>query len=151
MLFTGKRFTIIGCAREGIALAKYVAARGAAVTISDVKTADHLRDPIAELLPYDIRWVLGGHPEAILECDALFVSPGVPLEIPIIQEAVRRGIAVSGESRFFLERCPAAVIGITGSSGKTTTVTLTRRDIAYGGLHNVGGGQHRETADTVPG
>ena len=139
-LFSGARFTIIGCAREGIALAKYVAARGAEVSISDIKTADQLQDAVAELSPYDIRWVLGAHPEEILACDALFVSPGVPMETPVVQEAVRRGITVSGESRFFLEHCPAAVTGITGSSGKTTTVTLTGEILRTAGFRTWVGG-----------
>ena len=118
----------------------YVAARGAHVTISDVKSAEQLTDAVAELACYDVRWVLGGHPEDILDCDVLFVSPGVRMEIPIIQEAIRRGICVSAESRFFLERCPAPVIGITGSSGKTTTVTLTGEILRRAGLTTWVGG-----------
>ncbi|RLC69157.1 MAG: UDP-N-acetylmuramoyl-L-alanine--D-glutamate ligase, partial [Chloroflexi bacterium] len=56
--------------------------------------------------------------------DVVFVSPGVPLEIPFLVEARRRGVPLSSETRLFVELCPAPIVGITGSSGKTTTTTL---------------------------
>lgn len=136
----GKRITIIGLAREGIALARYLAPRGAVITVSDMKSKDALVDSIEELSPFEIHFALGGHPEGILDCDCLFVSPGVPWNIPILQEAARRGIPVSGESRFFLENCPAPVIGITGSSGKTTTVSLTGEMLKASGFKTWVGG-----------
>ena len=136
----GKRITIIGLAREGIALARYLAPRGAVITVSDMKSKDVLVDSIEELSSFEIHFALGGHPEGILNCDCLFVSPGVPWNIPILQEAARRGIPVSGESRFFLENCPAPVIGITGSSGKTTTVSLTGEMLKASGFKTWVGG-----------
>lgn len=137
---SGERVTIIGLAREGVAIAQYLANRGAAVTVSDMKTSHALADSIRALSPFGIKFVLGAHPEDILDCDRLFVSPGVPLNIPILREATRRGIPVSGESRFFLENCPAPVIGITGSSGKTTTVSLTGEMLKATGVRTWVGG-----------
>lgn len=126
MEFEGLKATVIGLAREGTALARFLAKRGAEVTVSDIKGEDELRERMASLANFPIRFVLGGHPLSLLdETEVLFVSPGVPLEIPIIQEARKRGIPISGEARLFCELCPAPIIGITGSSGKTTTTAVT--------------------------
>lgn len=138
--FAGKRITIIGLAREGMALVRYLAPRGAAITVSDLKSRDALADSIEALSPFDLHFVLGGHPEEILDCDCLFLSPGVPLDIPIVAAAARRGISISSESRFFLEHCPAPVIGVTGSSGKTTTVTLVGEILKKSGFTTWVGG-----------
>ena len=123
-----------------MALVRYLASRGAVITVSDLKSEQALADSIEALASFDVHFVLGGHPEEILDCDCLFVSPGVPLDIPILREAVRRGVSLSSESRFFLEHCPAPVIGITGSSGKTTTVSLVGEVLKKSGFRTWVGG-----------
>ena len=136
-----KRATIIGLAREGTALARLLAERGAIVTVSDLKNEQELQENITKLKGLPIRFVLGGHPEAILDqTNALFLSPGVPLETPIVAEAKRRGISISSETRLFTELCPAPIIGITGSSGKTTTVSLVGRMLKASGFRTWVGG-----------
>ncbi len=116
---------IVGLAREGTALARFLAERGATVTITDAKPAEALADNLAALADLPLRLALGGHPTDLLdEADILFVSPGVPLEIPFLAEARQRGLPLSSEVRLFTRLCPAPIIGITGSSGKTTTTTL---------------------------
>ena len=124
MDFRGQRATLIGLAREGTALARFLAEGGATVTVSDIKDREELSEGIESLAGLPIRFVLGGHPTEILEADVVFVSPGVPLEVPILAEAIKRGIPLSSETRLFAQLCPAPVIGITGSSGKTTTTAL---------------------------
>jgi len=141
MEFSGLRATIIGLAREGTALARFLAERGASVTVSDIKSAEELRENIAALEDLPICYKLGGHPFEILDgIDILFVSPGVPLEAPIVVEARRRGIPISSESRLFCELCPAPIIGITGSSGKTTTTALTGEMLKEAGFRTWVGG-----------
>jgi UDP-N-acetylmuramoylalanine--D-glutamate ligase len=122
--FDERRVTIIGMAREGTALARFLAREGARVTVSDMKGVADLAEEIGQLAGLPIQCVLRGHPEDILEADVLFVSPGVPREIPILQEAERRGLPLSSETELLFSLCPAPIIGITGSSGKTTTTTL---------------------------
>jgi UDP-N-acetylmuramoylalanine--D-glutamate ligase len=124
MDFRGQRATVIGLAREGTALARFLAECGATVTVSDIKSREELSEGIEALASLPIRFVLGGHPTEILEADVVFVSPGVPLEIPILAEARKRGIPLSSETRLFAQLCPAPIVGITGSSGKTTTTAL---------------------------
>jgi len=123
----GRRVVVLGLARQGIALAHWLIEHGARVTVSDVQPADKLRGALKALEGLAIRYELGGHPLSLLdECDLLCLSGGVPIDLPIVQEARKRGIALSNDAQLFLERCPkgAAVIGITGSAGKTTTTVL---------------------------
>ncbi len=135
------RCSIIGLAREGTALAGFLAERGAIVTISDLKSEEELQENIAQLKGLPIRFVLGGHPGEILnQTDVLFLSPGVPLKAPIVAEAKRRGIPISSETKLFTELCPAPIIGITGSSGKTTTVSLVGQMLKASGFRTWVGG-----------
>lgn len=116
---------ILGLARQGTALARFLAQAGADVTVSDMRTEEQLSVPLAELEGLPIRYVLGEHPSALLKrADLLCLSGGVPVKAPIVVEARRRGIPLSNDTQLFLERCPAPVIGITGSAGKTTTTAL---------------------------
>ena len=72
-----------------------------------------------------MQWAVGGHPLELLDkADVLCLSGGVPLPLPIVQEAVKRGIPLSNDSQIFMEAAPCKTIGITGSAGKTTTTTL---------------------------
>lgn len=143
--FEGKRATIIGLAREGTALARFLAQRGAIVTVSDLKGPGELADNVESIrlcVPSSVvRFVLGGHPLEILDnADVLFLSPGVPLEAPIVAEARRRGVSISSETNLFTELCPAPIIGITGSSGKTTTVSLVGHMLKASGFRTWVGG-----------
>jgi len=140
MDFAGLRVTIIGLAREGTALARFLARKGAVVTASDIKPASELGKSLAALEGLPIRYVLGGHPEEILEADVVFVSPGVRPDAPIIVEARRRGVPLSSETALFFQLCPAPIIGITGSSGKTTTVSLTGEMLKASGFRTWVGG-----------
>ena len=119
------RVVILGLARQGTALARFLVRAGAEVTISDLRAEGELSDSLAELNGLSIRYVLGEHPLSLLDrADLLCLSGGVPLEAPIVVEAQRQDIPLSNDAQLFLERCPAPVIGITGSAGKTTTTAL---------------------------
>jgi UDP-N-acetylmuramoylalanine--D-glutamate ligase len=128
--WVGKRVVIIGAARQGLALARYLAERGAAVVLNDQRPADELAAERATLagLEGQVYWVCGGHPLELLD-GAHLVCPsgGVPLSLPLVVEAQRRGIPLSNDSQIFLEACPCRTIGITGSAGKTTTTSLVGR------------------------
>lgn len=138
--FRNRTVTIIGAAREGTALARFLHGQGARVILSDIQNEHALAAHLETIrrLPIDLR--LGGHPESILETDVVFVSPGVPLDIPILREAVRRGIPLSSETRLFIRLCPAPIIGITGSSGKTTTTAMTGEMLKQAGFRTFVGG-----------
>jgi len=138
----GKRVLILGAARQGLALARWLALHGARVTLSDMRSADELRTVREALAEIQIDWALGGHPLELLDTtDMLCLSGGVPLTLPIVAEAVARGIPLSNDSQIFMEVVPCKTIGITGSAGKTTTTTLVGRMAknAYGDKAYIGG------------
>jgi UDP-N-acetylmuramoylalanine--D-glutamate ligase len=140
--WNGKRVLILGAARQGLALARWLSLHGAYVTLSDMRSADELRLGRESLAEYQIDWALGGHPLELLDTtDVLCPSGGVPLTLPIVAEAVSRGIPLSNDSQIFMEVVPCKTIGITGSAGKTTTTTLVGRmaTSAYGEKAYIGG------------
>ncbi|GAB4521533.1 MAG: UDP-N-acetylmuramoyl-L-alanine--D-glutamate ligase [Anaerolineae bacterium] len=119
----GLRVLVIGFARQGQALARWLPTVGAQAIVTDHRPQDDLDADIRDFP--NVRFVLGGHPLELLDqTDVVCLSGGVPLTLPIVQEAARRSIPVTNDAQLFLERCPAPVIGITGSAGKTTTTTL---------------------------
>ena len=130
----GKRVLIVGLARQGLALARYLAPRGCKLILNDRRPAEEMQKIQKDLMDLhgvvgsSIEWVFGGHPIEILEdIDIIFPSGGVSLTIPMLVEAQARGIMLSNDSQIFLEAAPCPVIGITGSAGKTTTTTLVGR------------------------
>jgi len=132
----GKHALVIGAARQGIAVARFLAERGATVTLNDRQPMEALETARQALADLPIRWISGGHPlEALEGIDLLCVSGGVPLSLPLIAEAKRRGLWITNDSQLFLENTSATVIGISGSAGKTTTTTLVGR-IAQAALQN---------------
>jgi UDP-N-acetylmuramoylalanine--D-glutamate ligase len=123
--YTGARISVAGLGREGLSVTRFLAGQGARVLVTDAREADALAQPIAALSGLDVTFSLGGHREdEVLDCDLLVLSPGVDKRNPLVQEALRRGIPISSETELFLEHCPARVVGISGSAGKTTTTTL---------------------------
>ena len=123
--WNGKRVLILGAARQGLALARWLSLHGAQVTLNDMRSADELSLARESLVEYQIDWVLGGHPLELLDStDVLCLSGGVSLTLPIVSEAVKRGIPLSNDSQIFMEVAPCKTVGITGSAGKTTTTTL---------------------------
>lgn len=143
--FQNRNVLILGLARQGLALCRYFVAEGANVTVSDAAPAEKLGAELAALNGLPVTLALGGHPESLLDsCDLLCLSGGVPAQLPIVQEAIRRGIRLSNDSLLTLQLAPCPVIAITGSSGKTTTTTLVgemlRRTFAGSGCTvHVGG------------
>jgi UDP-N-acetylmuramoylalanine--D-glutamate ligase len=140
--WTDTRVLILGAARQGLALARWLSLHGARVTLSDTRPEADLRLARASLAEYAIEWALGGHPLELLDAtDVLCLSGGVPLTLPIVAEAIKRGIPLSNDSQIFMEVVPCKTIGITGSAGKTTTTTLVGNmaKTAYGHKAYVGG------------
>src|SRR5688572_25738796 len=144
--WTGTRVLILGAARQGLALARWLSLHGARVTLSDMRGEADLRVAHESLAEYPIHWALGGHTLELLDStDVLCLSGGVPLTLPIVAEAVKRGIPLSNDSQIFMEVVPCKTIGITGSAGKTTTTTLVG-NMAKRSCQNAEGGKQTEGA-----
>ena len=128
----GKRVVVFGFGRQGTALARWLPTIGAEVVVTDSRSAKSLglrrRDYPG------VRFYLGRHPDEVLVgARCICVSGGVPLDLPILLDARERGIPFTNDAQLFLERCPAPVIGITGSAGKTTTTALVADIVAKAG------------------
>lgn len=121
----GKRVVILGLARQGTAFARFAAEQGASVVVSDLRSAEKLAPTLATLATYPIEYQLGDHPFSLLDgADYLVISGGVSADFPLVQEARARGITLTNDSQEFTRRCPAPMIGLTGSAGKSTTTSL---------------------------
>ena len=138
----GQRAVLVGLGvRTHVALARYLVRKGAEVTITDAKNDGELKPEIELLADLPVKLSLGGHRlEELLPADVAFVSPGVPREIPLLSELATRGVRISSEIELLFELCPAPIVGITGSSGKTTTTTLAGEMLAAGGRRTFVGG-----------
>jgi UDP-N-acetylmuramoylalanine--D-glutamate ligase len=121
----GKRVIILGGARQGQAAARWMTRHGARVTLNDYRPPEEMFAAQSALSDISVTWVLGSHPIDILDkADVVCLSGGVPLNNPIVIEAVRRGIQLTNDTQVFMEIVPCRTIGITGSAGKTTTTSL---------------------------
>lgn len=153
----GRTALVIGLAREGIDLTRFLTAHGSNVVVSDQKSEADLAEAITTLDAANVlggrtsddqtgtvALRLGGHDLAHLDnVDVVYASPGVPPEHLLLDEARRRGIRISSLVELFFALCPAPILGITGSAGKSTTTSLigemfgaAGRDVFVGG--NIG-------------
>ena len=125
--YSGKHVMILGMARSGVAAAKLLAERGALVRVNDMKTEAQLGDILAPIRGVEgIEWRLGERADSLLPgMDTLVISPGVPIESPVVKRAKELGVEVIGEIELSARLNRGRLIAITGTNGKTTTTTLT--------------------------
>jgi len=121
--FKGKKVTVVGLARSGVAAARALHALGAIVTVTDKKPIDQLIAQVASL-GSGITIEAGGHPDRIfIDTDLIVLSPGVP-GIPQVLQARQHGVKVISELELAWLLSDAPYIGITGTNGKSTVTTL---------------------------
>ena len=126
--WTDNNILILGAARQGLALARYLVNHGAKVTLNDKRMPHELKEEQDSLKDINVEWMLGAHFSSLLKGkDLVCLSGGIPLNLPLVRDAQRRKIPLSNDTQIFLEACPCRTIGITGSAGKTTTTTLVGR------------------------
>jgi len=149
----GKRVTVAGAARSGLAAAELLARRGADVTLSETR-ADVADSDALTLL--GVRLELGGHvSETFANADLVVLSPGVPPDQPAIQAARDRGVPVIAEIELASRWLKGRVIAITGTKGKSTTTALTGRMLEAAGFKvtvggNIGAPLSAQVADSTP-
>ncbi|MBF0986728.1 MAG: UDP-N-acetylmuramoyl-L-alanine--D-glutamate ligase [Clostridiales bacterium] len=126
-MFENNNIVILGMARSGYEVAKYLAKRHNKITINDLNTNQN-EEHIKELEKLGVKIVLGSHPDDLITKDVnyLIKNPGVPIDHKYVLKAKELGIEVLNEVEVSarLMRKDVHLIGITGTNGKTTTTTI---------------------------
>lgn len=116
----------LGLFGGGVGVAGFLARHGALVTVTDLRNASELSPSIKQLEGLPISYKLGGHHEEdFVNADMVVINPAIPKNSKFIQIARNNHAAIDTEINIFFKLCPAPIIGITGSNGKSTTTTLT--------------------------
>ncbi len=122
----GQNVAVIGIGVSNLPLIRILAEAGAHVTAHDKRTPEQLEDVYAELQTLGVKMVLGEHYlDAIgAEVSVVYKTPGIRYDVPALRVAADRGARITSEMELFFELCPAKIIAVTGSDGKTTTTSL---------------------------
>ncbi len=140
----GKRVTIVGLGkgRTSAGLAQFLVACGARVTISEAAPREERAEGIARLADTPVDFVFGPSSDdsALADPDFVFVVPGIRPRSATILRALQRDVPVLTEIGLFFRLCPAPIVGVTGTKGKTTTTTMIERILARGERRVISGG-----------
>lgn len=126
--FKNKRALVVGMARSGVACANLLFDLGTRVRVTDNQDSLAVRLNLEKLKSKDISVELGKHtPEFIRNNDFIVISPGVDDSALPVVLAKQFGIPIISEIEVAWMLCPAQIIAVTGSCGKTTVTTLIGR------------------------
>ena len=120
----GKRVTFCGVGVSNTPVAELFAQKGAKITICDKRSKEQLGDIGDRLQKIGATFHTGENYMANLDADIVFRTPGMRYYIPELNEARRKGMAVTSEMEMFFDLCPCPIIAVTGSDGKTTTTSI---------------------------
>ncbi len=125
MRLIGKRILVVGMARSGIAAAELLLHVGAVPILNDRKKEDAFGNALDSLRNTKAIFRLGEDPiELLNESDGLIISPGVPIDAPVVLAAKEKGVPMVGELELAFQELSGDVLAISGTNGKTTTTTL---------------------------
>ncbi|HZK76585.1 MAG TPA: UDP-N-acetylmuramoyl-L-alanine--D-glutamate ligase, partial [Candidatus Kapabacteria bacterium] len=124
MLVRGKRFSILGAGKSGRAVARLLKTRRAKVFLSENGKQSKFEDAAKELDEIGVEYEFGDNTHRVLDADYVVLSPGVPLDAPIVKLAREKQIKILSEIEIAFDECEAPIVAITGTNGKTTTTTL---------------------------
>ncbi|HEX5466265.1 MAG TPA: UDP-N-acetylmuramoyl-L-alanine--D-glutamate ligase [Candidatus Limnocylindrales bacterium] len=161
--FAGQPVAVLGLARSGLALSRFLSDRGARVTAYDARPASDLEAAVAALAGRPVRLLLGPQvdPAEAFHGQALITtSPAVSSRFPTTEPRLRAALAaveaagrvpVLSEIDLFLRLCPAVTVGVTGTKGKTTTAALSAAILGAGPARvELGGNIGRPLVELLP-
>ncbi|HKM39753.1 MAG TPA: UDP-N-acetylmuramoyl-L-alanine--D-glutamate ligase [bacterium] len=147
----GEKALVLGLARSGLAAATALLNRDVKVVATDLETSPMMQERARHLRQLGAEVVLGGHPFCLLEqADYVVVSPGIPDTAPILQEGKRRQCLIISEPELAYWFHQGPYLAVTGSNGKTTTITWLGEVLAAANITAViGGNIGRPLTDAV--
>lgn len=138
-----KKILIVGLARTGVALARFLAKHNAIITVSDHKSKAELSNYLEQMEDIKVTYELGGHtPKVFLQQNLIILSPGISPNLKIFEYARSQGVKVTGEFEFCSQFVTKPVIAITGSNGKTTVAHLAELFLKESGVKTWIGGNY---------
>jgi UDP-N-acetylmuramoylalanine--D-glutamate ligase len=136
-----KHILVVGLAKTGVACARFLASKGALITVTDMRSEAALASQLEELAGYEVKRELERHDVAtFLNSDLIVVSPGVPMDLPQLVAAQQAGVEIISEIELAARFIDAPLAAITGTNGKTTTTTLLGAIFKHNGYHTFVGG-----------
>ncbi|MGQ9896117.1 MAG: UDP-N-acetylmuramoyl-L-alanine--D-glutamate ligase [Acidobacteriota bacterium] len=139
--YAGRHIVVVGAGISGTGAARFLAERGARVTLMDQRPIEKLPPDVTRLQAVGITLETGPHQAATLrEADEIVLSPGIPPGLAALQPAREAGVPIIGEIELAVRHLRGRIVAITGSNGKSTTTTLIGQLLADGGLPTQVGG-----------
>ena len=122
-----KKVLVMGLGRfgGGVGACRFLAERGARITVTDLAGEDELAESVEQLRGLPITFHLGGHRNSdFTNSDLIIVNPAVRRNSPSLKLATENNVPLTSEMNLFFKYCPAPIVGITGSNGKSTTTAM---------------------------
>ena len=136
LLLQNKRVLVLGLGETGLSALRWLDKQGAILSVADSRDNPPNLDDLARNMPHVAVYTGTFKNKVLLQAEVIVISPGVALNEPAVQAAIKKGIPVIGDVELFAQHRPksAKVIGITGSNGKTTVTTLVGEICKKAGL-----------------
>nr|WP_282100746.1 UDP-N-acetylmuramoyl-L-alanine--D-glutamate ligase [Pseudomonas syringae] len=140
MIVSDRFRIVVGLGKSGMSLVRFLANQGVSFAVADTREN-----------PPELATLRRDYPQVEVRCgeldvdflcraDELYVSPGLALATPALQQAHARGVKLSGDIELFARYAKAPVIAITGSNAKSTVTTLVGEMAAAAGKRVAVGG-----------
>ena len=138
MYFRKQKFMVAGMSKSGVAASHFLLERGAEVYVYDDIVSDNVSAVMNELASIGAHIVTAEtYIDATLLCDILVLSPGIPIDNPLPVAFRKQGKAIIGEEELGAMFLRATAVAVTGTNGKTTTVSMLNGILENCGLHSV--------------
>lgn len=135
MPLAGRKAVFFGMGKSGLAGAEFLHAHGAEVLVIDEQPADDLGEALSKLATMGVKALAGvAHYAQLGSPDLLVVSPGVPVDHPLLHHARQHGVEVIGEVELAYRFCAAPIVAVAGTNGKGSTSTMLGAMLSAAGL-----------------